>query len=172
MRVVLSLNASGTERPLRYDADLQQQCIQALHAATVELSLPMPNTRAVMQCGEGNAAHSGGHFFSICRCGAFTTISVPYELPHRGWPGVGGMARQQLAVPPIRTRETRRLRRKFVIKDILVEHRLHDRLLAACGSQSEASLALGSVLHRHACGVYGPVSKNVCEKPVYPGFKR
>ncbi len=70
------------------------------------------------------------------------------------------MPRQQLSLPPLQGRETRRLRRKFVIKDILVEHSLHDRLLAACGSQSEAGLALGSAIHRHACGVYGPISKS------------
>src|SRR5687767_13702753 len=57
-------------------------------------------------------------------------------------------------------REARRLRRKFTVKDIHVEHGLHARLRAACGSQSELGLALGSVLHRHACGVYGPLPKS------------
>ena len=56
-------------------------------------------------------------------------------------------------------RQRLRLDQKFPLLSFQFTDGLRAHLLAACGGENGFGLAMGNVLHRHACGVWGPVAR-------------
>jgi hypothetical protein len=69
------------------------------------------------------------------------------------------MEHPSLVPPPPHGRQTRRLTPKFRITSVHVEDGLDRRLLGVCGVGSAVRWIVGNAVHRHACGVYGPIAR-------------
>jgi hypothetical protein len=80
------------------------------------------------------------------------------ELPHSSISDVEMMTRVLKQFRPPRCREVMRLRPKFAVKEIHIDDGLHQRIVASSTSDADAGFTLGRLIHRHACGIFGPIS--------------